>query len=46
MYRITERVEAEYGPNDYSKIANVIEPFGFISLWTFLFIILYAALFC
>lgn len=44
MYKITERVEAEYGPNDYGKIANVIEPFGFISYWALLIILLFAAL--
>jgi len=46
MYKITERVEAEYGPNDYDKITSNLEPFGILSLVAMIFLIIYAALFC
>jgi hypothetical protein len=45
MYKITERVEEEYGPADYGKIANVLEPFGIISTMSIVFIIIYVSFF-
>lgn len=46
MYKITERVEAEYGPADQSKVANVLEPFGIISTITVGFLLIYSVFFC
>jgi hypothetical protein len=31
MYRVTERVEDEYGPHDHNNITNILEPIGIIS---------------
>lgn len=31
LYKVTERVEDEYGRSNYNKIANVLEPFGIMS---------------
>ena len=45
MYRITERVEKEYGPDDHKLLVNNLEPLGIISCISWMFIILYAALF-
>lgn len=45
MFRITERVESEYGPGDYTKIADVFEPFGLLAFWAWMLILLFTALF-
>lgn len=45
LYKITERVEAEYGPDDHDKLVNNLEPLGIVSCISIVFMILYAAIF-
>lgn len=41
LYKVTERVEEEYGPHDHTNMTNLLEPVGIVSTIAVMFYYLF-----